>query len=316
MWGLLKRRGPSGFSPSSTAEEVTAGIDGSGLVAVVTGASHGIGAETCRVLALRGVQVVMGVRNTSSGARVREEIVRQVPTAKIVVLELDLSSISSVRRFVNNFNALNLPLNILINNAGIALVPFELSEDGIELHFATNHLGHFLLTDLLLEKIKVTAKQSDIEGRIVIVSSEGYKRAYQEGIRFHKINDESGYSRLSAYGQSKLANILHSNELSNNLKEQDAKVVVNSLHPGEVATNITHHWAFLHGLMCTFGKYILKSVDQGAATVCYLALHPQVTGVTGKYFIDCNAIAIDPKSPATDKELAKRLWDFSVSLVH
>ncbi|XP_072151376.1 short-chain dehydrogenase TIC 32, chloroplastic [Setaria viridis] len=290
MLGLLRRRAPSGFSPSSTAEEVTAGIDGCGLVAIVTGASHGIGTETCRVLALRGVQVVMGVRNTLSGARVREEIVRQIPTAKIEVLELDLSSMSSVRRFVKNFNALNLPLNILINNAGIAFVPFELSEDGIELHFATNHLGHFLLTDLLLEKIKVTAEQSDIEGRIVIVSSQGYKHAYREGIRFHKINDESGYfllnqphhfkvmfftfilsySRFSAYGQSKLANILHSNELSKNLK--------------------------------------------GAATVCYLALHPQVAGVTGKYFIDCNAT--DPKSPATDKELVKRLWDFSASLVH
>ncbi|RCV32944.1 hypothetical protein SETIT_7G043700v2 [Setaria italica] len=314
MLGLLRRRGPSGFSPSSTAEEVTAGIDGCGLVAIVTGASHGIGTETCRVLALRGVQVVMGVRNTLSGARVREEIVRQIPTAKIEVLELDLSSMSSVRRFVKNFNALNLPLNILINNAGIAFVPFELSEDGIELHFATNHLGHFLLTDLLLEKIKVTAEQSDIEGRIVIVSSEGYKHAYREGIRFHKINDESGYSRFSAYGQSKLANILHSNELSKNLKEQNAKVVVNSLHPGEVCTNIMHHWAFLHGLMCTLGKFILKDVGQGAATVCYLALHPQVAGVTGKYFIDCNAT--DPKSPATDKELVKRLWDFSASLVH
>uniref|UniRef100_A0A0A9AC64 Uncharacterized protein n=1 Tax=Arundo donax TaxID=35708 RepID=A0A0A9AC64_ARUDO len=113
MWGLLKRgRSLSGFSPSSTAEEVTAGIDGSGLFAIVTGASSGIGAETCRVLALRGVLVVMAVRNLSAGDLVRDEIVRQVPTAKFEILELDLSSMSSVRRFVVNFNALNLPLNI------------------------------------------------------------------------------------------------------------------------------------------------------------------------------------------------------------
>ncbi|TVU13475.1 hypothetical protein EJB05_40533 [Eragrostis curvula] len=315
MWSLLRRRrNPSGFSPSSTAEEVTAGIDGSGLVAIVTGASSGIGAETCRVLALRGVHVVMGVRNPSAGACVREEIVKQVPAAKIEVLELDLSSLSSVRRFVDNFNALNLPLNILINNAGVAFAPFTLSEDGIELQFATNHLGHFLLTDLLLEKIKVTAKENGIEGRVVIVSSDSYKHPYGEGIRFDKINDRSGYNSIYAYGQSKLANILHSNELSNRLKEQDEKVTVNSLHPGAVVTNIARHWGFIQGILSTVGKFVVKGVEQGAATVCYLALHPQVAGVTGNYFVDCNAVEL--KSHANDKDLAKRLWDFSVSLIH
>ncbi|RLM66010.1 hypothetical protein C2845_PM16G02360 [Panicum miliaceum] len=191
MLGLLKRRSSSGFSPSSTAEEVTAGIDGSGLVAIVTGASHGIGAETCRVLALRGAHVVMSVRNLLSGASVREDILRKVPTAKVEVMEIDLSSMSYVRKFVVNFNALNLQLNILI------------------------------------------------------------------------------YNRFSAHGQSKLANILHSSELSNHMK--------------------------------------------GAATVCYLALHPRVAGVTGKYFIDFDDVGL--KYPATDKELAKRLWDFSGSLI-
>ncbi|PAN37378.1 hypothetical protein PAHAL_7G086400 [Panicum hallii] len=263
MWGLPRgRKSPSGFSPSSTAEEVTAGIDGSGLVAIVTGASSGIGAETCRVLALRGVHVVMGVRNLSTASQVREKIVGQVPTAKIEILELDLSSMSSVRRFVDNFDVLDLPLNILVNNAGIAFVPFKLSEDGIELHFATNHLGHFLLTDLLLEKINVTAKESGIEGRIVIVASDSYKHSYREGIRFDKINDESGYNSILAYGQSKLANILHSNELSSHLKEQDAKVVVNSLHPGAVVTNIARYWGFLNGLLSSLGKFVLKGVEQ------------------------------------------------------
>ncbi|XP_015692211.1 short-chain dehydrogenase TIC 32, chloroplastic-like isoform X2 [Oryza brachyantha] len=314
MWGLLRRRGPSGFSASSTAEEVTAGIDGSGLVAVVTGASSGIGAETCRVLAMRGVHVVMGVRNSSAGARVRDEIVEQSPAAKVEMLDLDLSSMSSVRRFEESFNALNLPLNILINNAGIAFVPFKLSEDGIELHFSTNHLGHFLLTNLLLEKMKVTAIESGIEGRVVIVASDSYKHPYREGIRFDKINDESGYNKFLAYGQSKLANILHSNLLSSILKEQDAKVTVNSLHPGGVVTNIMRHMAFINGMLSTAGKFFVKGVEQGAATVCYVALHPQVAGVTGKFFVDCDITEL--KSHALDMDLAKRLWDFSLNLIH
>ncbi|KAF2933222.1 short-chain dehydrogenase TIC 32, chloroplastic isoform X2 [Oryza sativa Japonica Group] len=313
MWGLLRRSSSSGFSSSSTAEEVTAGIDGSGLVALITGASSGIGAETCRVLVMRGVYVVMGVRNLSAGARVRDEILKQVPSAKMEILNLDLSSMSSVRRFAEIFKALNLPLNILINNAGVCFVPFKLSEDDIELHFATNHIGHFLLTDLLIEKMKVTAIESGKEGRVVIVASVSYSLSYPGGICFDKINDESGYNRFLAYGQSKLANILHSNLLSSHLKEQDAKVIVNSLHPGAVATNILHHWCPLYGAIRAIGKYFVKGVEQGAATVCYVALHPQVAGVTGKYFSDCNITEL--KSHALDMDLAKRLWDFSLSQI-
>ncbi|XP_008663103.1 short-chain dehydrogenase TIC 32, chloroplastic isoform X2 [Zea mays] len=290
------------------------------------GASSGIGAETCRVLALRGVRVVMGVRTPSAGERVKEEIVKNVPAAdsphsqilrkagqKKAEPNRHVSSMSSVKRFADNFNGLNLPLNILINNAGIAFSPFTLSDDGIELQFATNYLGHFLLTNLLLEKMKITAMESGIEGRVVIVASDSYKHTYREGIRFDKLNDASGYKGILAYGQSKLANILRSNELSCRLKEEDAKVVVNSLHPGVVATNITRHLGIIKDILSPIAKLVLRGVEQGAATVCYLALHPQVAGVTGKYFVDFNAVELKP--PATDKELSKKLWDFSVSLL-
>ncbi|GJM91388.1 hypothetical protein PR202_ga07752 [Eleusine coracana subsp. coracana] len=140
MWWFY-RRGSSGFSGASTAEEVTAGVDGRGMVAVITGASNGIGLETARVLALRGVHVVMGVRNVSAGLAAKEAILAKVPGAKVDVLELDLSSMASVRTFASMFESLNLPLNILINNAGVMTRNCTRSSDGLELHFATNHIG-------------------------------------------------------------------------------------------------------------------------------------------------------------------------------
>ncbi|MFS7949636.1 putative very-long-chain 3-oxoacyl-CoA reductase [Helianthus anomalus] len=138
MFGLT---GPSGFSRFSTAEEVTHGIDGSGLTAIVTGASSGIGTETARVLALRGVHVVMAIRNMPAGREVKEAILKQNPTAKIDAMELDVSSVASVNSFVSDYKSSGLPLNILINNAGILAPPYMLSKDNMELQFATNHVG-------------------------------------------------------------------------------------------------------------------------------------------------------------------------------
>ncbi|WOL10547.1 hypothetical protein Cni_G19305 [Canna indica] len=232
MWSL-NRRGQSGFSSSSTAEEVTEGIDGTGLTAIVTGGSTGIGAETVRVLALRGVHVVMGVRNLSTGHKVKEAIIKEAPNVRIDVLELDLSSMASVKNFASEFVSLNLPLNILINNAGVMGVPFSLSHDGLELHFATNHIG-----------VNITA---------------------------------------------------------------------NSLHPGSIYTDIYRHNSVVNAIMRTFAKVMLKTIPQGAATTCYVALHPQVNGVTGKYFYDCNVAK--PSSKASDADFAKKLWDFSMDII-
>ncbi|TLP69845.1 SDR family NAD(P)-dependent oxidoreductase, partial [Nesterenkonia sphaerica] len=122
--------------------------------------------------------------------------------------------------FADKFLEMDLPLNILINNAGIMYCPFQLSEDGIEMQFATNHVGHFYLTKLLLDKLKTTAEKTGIEGRIVNLSSEAHMTPYRGGIRFDKINDKDFYNDKLAYGQSKLANILHANELARRLKEE------------------------------------------------------------------------------------------------
>nr|XP_043615370.1 short-chain dehydrogenase TIC 32, chloroplastic-like [Erigeron canadensis] len=311
---MFLSKGPSGFSRFSTAEEVTQGIDGSGLTAIVTGASSGIGTETARILALRGVHVVMAIRNVSAGKEVKETILKQNPTAKIDTMELDVSSIASVNSFASEFKSSGLPLNLLINNAGILGTPFMLSKDNIELQFATNHVGHFHLTNLLLETMKKTAHESNKEGRIVNVSSRRHQFSYPEGIRFDKINSQSGYNGLSAYGQSKLANVLHANELARRLKEDRAKITANSVHPGAIPTNIFRHHTLFSSLVTIFGKLALKNVPQGAATTCYVALHPQVEGISGKYFANCNITAAS--SQANDAQLGKRLWDFTEHLIN
>ncbi|CAN6462465.1 unnamed protein product [Victoria cruziana] len=261
VW-FLGFKGPSGFSACSTAEEVTKEVDRSGLVAIVTGASSGIGTETTRVLALRGVHVFMAVRNMGAGKNVKDAIIKDNPTAKIDVMELDLTSKASVRKFASEYMSLNLPLNILINNAGIMATPHLLSEDGIELQFATNHVGHFLLTDLLLEKMKTTAQKCNIEGRIVNVSSEAHRLTYKEGIRFGKINDKSGYGSWGAYGQSKLANILHAAELSRLLKEEGANITANSLHPGVIATKLLRYHGLFSSVAQVISRLTMKSVQQ------------------------------------------------------
>ncbi|CAL4915419.1 unnamed protein product [Urochloa decumbens] len=318
MWWFY-RKGPSGFSGASTAEEVTAGVDGRGLVAVITGATSGIGLETARVLALRGVHVVMPARNVAAGLAVKETIVASIPGARIDVLEMDLSSMASVRRFASEFESLNLPLNILINNAGIMTRNCTCSCDGLELHFATNHIafvlnaGHFLLTNLLLESMKKTCRDSGTEGRIINVTSAGHTMTYPEGICFDKIHDPSGLNDFIGYGQSKLANILHSNELSRIFKEGGVNISANAVHPGVIATNLFRGRTIVAAFLNSIGRIICRSVQQGAATTCYVAMHPQVKGISGKYFANCN-IAI-PSLQAMDVELAKKLWQFSLQTV-
>ncbi|KAL5744651.1 hypothetical protein ACOSQ2_027767 [Xanthoceras sorbifolium] len=312
MW-LFSRKGPSGFSSSSTAEEVTHGIDGTGLTAIVTGASSGIGSETARVLALRGIHVIMAVRNMAAGTDVKEAIVKEIVGAKVDVMELDLCSMASLRKFASDFNTQGLPLNLLVNNAGIMATPFTLSKDNIELQFATNHLGHFLLTSLLLDTMKKTTRESGREGRIVNLSSDGHCLAYREGIQFDKINDQSGYSSFGAYGQSKLANILHANELAKHFKADNVNITANSLHPGVIDTNLFRYNGIINGLTQKLGRFVFKNVQQGAATTCYVALHPQVKGISGEYFSDSNLAKTNAQ--ARNVELAKKLWDFSMDLI-
>ncbi|XP_024542096.1 short-chain dehydrogenase TIC 32, chloroplastic [Selaginella moellendorffii] len=312
---LFGCKGQSGYGSSTTAEQVADGISLSSYTAIVTGATSGIGVETARVLAKQGACVVIPVRKLQSGEEVRCKILQEFPDANVAILELDLSSLKSVRKFVANFKALKLPLNILINNAGIAAGKFVLSEDGLELDFATNYMGHFLLVELLIEDMIKTARESGKEGRIVIVSSEAHRFTPTGGIALDKINDKKSFWYATSYGQSKLANLLHCKELSKRLQEMgDVNVTVNALHPGSISTGIGRDFnALFTRTIFALGSPFLKNVSQGAATTVYAAVHPSLKGISGKYLMDCNEA--DCHANAKDMKLANKLWAFSMTFL-
>ncbi|CAM0870885.1 unnamed protein product [Alopecurus aequalis] len=264
---LLGSPGASGFGSKSTAEEVTAACPDLGsLTAIITGATSGIGAETARVLAKRGARVVMPARNVKAAEDMRARICGECPDADVLVLHLDLSSLASVRAFAQRFLALGLPLHLLINNAGkFSHGQLALSEDGVEMTFATNYLGHFLLTELLLGRMAETAAATGVQGRIVNVSSSvhswfsGDWAEYLSLVTRRKI----AYDATQAYAVSKLANVLHTNELAARLKEMGADVTVNCVHPGIVRTRLNRdREGLLTDLVFVLLSRLLKTIPQ------------------------------------------------------
>ncbi|XP_028769951.1 short-chain dehydrogenase TIC 32, chloroplastic [Neltuma alba] len=315
---LAGMAGPSGYGSNSTAEQVTEDCScflSSQLTALITGGTSGIGAETARVLAKRGVRLVIGARDLKKAREVRQNIQKETPNAEIIVLEVDLSSFASVQRFCSEFLALQLPLNILINNAGIFSQNLEFSEEKIEMTFATNYLGHFLLTEMLLEKMIETAEKSGIEGRIINVSSVIHNWVKREAFRFHDMLNGTKYNGTRAYSQSKLANILHAKELARQLKARNAKVTVNAVHPGIVKTGIIRaHKGLITDSLFFIASKLLKTTSQGAATTCYVAVSAQTQGLSGKYFADCNESTCS--SLANDEFEAQKLWNNTRALLH
>ncbi|CAN1335046.1 Short-chain dehydrogenase TIC 32 B, chloroplastic [Linum perenne] len=256
--------GPSGYGSKSTAEQVTldfhlpfssssssSSSTPSPLTAIITGATSGIGVETARVLAKRGVRVVIAARDINRANQIKQSILQNESPAdlEILVMELDLSSFASITSFSHQFLSLGLPLHILINNAGIFSHNLEFSEDKVEMTFATNYLGHFLLTELLMEKMIETAEESGIHGRIINLSSAIHSWVKRDSFSFQKMINPTKYNGTRAYAQTKLAAILHAKELSRQLKARNAKVTANAVHPGIIKTGIIRaHKGFLTGL--------------------------------------------------------------------
>lgn len=273
-------------------------VDMSGKTCMVTGANSGIGKETALALAEMGADVVLLCRDRGRGEAAMADIAKQGDGTTDLLLA-DLGSQQQVRSVAAEFLALSRPLHVLINNAGVTLNKREETEDGIEATFAINHLGPFLLTELLLDRLKESAPS-----RIITVSSVAHKMA---NIDFDDINSTKRYGGMRVYGKSKLANILFTRELARRL--EGTGVTANAAHPGAVASNFGRNNP---GLMRTMIKAIapmMRTPAKGAQTSIYLATSPNVEGVTGKYFF--NNKEKSPNSAATNEANAKKLWTIS-----
>ncbi|XP_067277430.1 retinol dehydrogenase 14a [Pseudorasbora parva] len=279
-----------------------------GKTIIVTGANSGIGKATAVELLRRQGRVIMACRNRERAEKAAQEIQQEAgpERGELVIKLLDLASLKSVRIFCEELIKEESRIDILINNAGIYQCPYTTSEDGFEMQFAVNHLGHFLLTNLLLDLLKRSAPS-----RIIVVSSKLYKYG---DINFDDLNSEQSYDKASAYARSKLANLLFTLELSHRL--EDTGVTVNALTPGIVRTNLGRHIhipLLVKPLFNLASRAFFKSPEEGAQTSIYLACSEDVEGVQGKCFANCLEEQLLAK--ATDEEVAKKLWDISEVMV-
>jgi NAD(P)-dependent dehydrogenase (short-subunit alcohol dehydrogenase family) len=280
----------SKFGPKSTAEEVTANIDLTGMTAVVTGCNSGVGYETMRVLALRGAHVIGTARTPEKGKQACESV-----TGKTTPVVLELSDLDSVVACAKQIDAMNVPLDMLILNAGVVLDDWQQAH-GLEMQFVVNHLGHFLLTQRLLDRVKAAR-----QGRVVVVGSGSHRNAPPGGIQFGKLSGEGWFRQ--GYAHSKLANGLFSLELAQRLKK--TKATSNCLTPGGVRTNILRNVA-------SSAAAFPKSPAEGAATICYVATNPALAGVSGEFFANCNPAS--QSAYQVDRQMAARLWAVSEQL--
>jgi NAD(P)-dependent dehydrogenase (short-subunit alcohol dehydrogenase family) len=297
---MFKGKGPSGFGYGSTAEDVTEGLDLSGRTIVLTGCNSGIGKETLRVLTKRGAHVVAAARTVDKAQAACDDV-----GGETTAVACELSEPASVQACAERVIALGRPLDAIVCNAGIMALPTLNQKFGYELQFFTNHIGHFILVTSLLDTLAE-------KGRVVMVSSDAHNGAPKEGIQFDNLSGEREYRPWASYGQSKLANLLFAKHLATRL-DGTAKTA-NSLHPGVIHTNLTRSMnPIARGALAVAGPLVLKSVGEGAATQTYLAVHPGVEGVAGKYFSDCNVGK--PSSHGGDAAMAARLWEVSEKIV-
>ncbi|XP_067298271.1 retinol dehydrogenase 11 [Pseudorasbora parva] len=278
-----------------------------GKTVLITGANTGIGKETAVDMAQRGARVILACRDMGRANKAADEIRKRSGNGNVVVKRLDLASLQSVRALAKDVQQNEERLDILINNAGIMMCPQWQTKDGFEMQFGVNHLGHFLLTNLLLDLLKKSTPS-----RVVNVSSLAHEKGE---IYFDDINLEKDYEPQKSYRQSKLANVLFTRELAARLK--GTGVTTYSLHPGVIRTELGRHflavlplWKKLLLLPIIF---FVKTPWQGSQTTIYCAVDESLQNTSGLYYSDCAPKEAAPQG--RDDAAAQRLWDLSTSMV-
>lgn len=275
-------------------------------VVVVTGGNTGIGKEAARGLSRMGARVALACRDLDKARRAAEEISKETG-GEVRVFSLDLADFRSIRACAEELLAAYPRIDVLLLNAGLFLGDRRETKEGFEATFGINHLGHFLLTDLLLDRLKESAPS-----RIVVVSSDAHRRA-KHGLTWDDLGRTRKYAGFDVYSESKLANILFARELARKL--EGTGVTVNALHPGFVATEFGRGGDVpgLLGKLVALAQVFARTPQRGAETSIYLASSPNVANVTGEYFVDGRATK--PNRAARDDAAARRLWDESERLV-
>ena len=282
-----------------------------GRVAVITGANTGLGYETALALADHGAHVVLAVRNLDKGKDAAARITAESPHAEVALQELDLTSLESIRAAAERLRSEHDRIDLLINNAGVMWTPKSTTKDGFELQFGTNHLGHFALTDLLLDRLLPVAGS-----RVVTVSSIGHR--IRAGIHFDDLQWERSYSRVGAYGQSKLANLLFTYELQRRLARHGTTIAV-AAHPGGSRTELTRNLPAPLARVTPLIEPLFQGADMGALPTLRAATDPGVLG--GQYYGPDGfgeqrgyPKVVTSSDQSHDIDLQRRLWAVSEEL--
>ena len=280
-----------------------------GRIAIVTGANNGIGFETTAAMGKYGFKTIMACRNLSKAEKAKADILKKSPNADLEILQLDLSDLESVKTFAKQFKGKYEQLDILINNAGVLSYSGKKNKEGIELQFATNHLGHFLLTNLLFEKMP-----DNPASRIVALSSVAHKRAR---IHFDDLNCESANDAGAAYGQSKLANLMFADELNRRLKKMNKKIIALAVHPGGSDSGLFDEMSRVqYYTLKLLSPFITHSNASAANPSLFAALSTEISG--GEYFGPQGIMELRGKvgvarrsNYSKREDIAARLWALS-----